>query len=225
MKKLIIALLLCFPIHVFSQGWSFEYSIGYGTYQLDDIKELQRTMINKRGLKETDAFPGHITHSLSVGYNTGFHSMGSTFSYLTTGGRLHRADFSGSYTVDMITNGYRIGVFYRHYIPTGHTPLSVYFQVTPGVIISNLDMKEQIKVYSQLDKKNTNLKGFGIYLEPTIGLKYQLSDRLYCSLGGGYEINFPSKMKQSGLETEIEANWNGLRLYCGLIFVLPTFKK
>ena len=225
MKKLVVILFLCCSIHVYSQGWSFEYSIGYGSYQLDDIKSIQSSIPGNYELKETDCFPNHITHSIALGYDTGRHYFGSNFSYLTTGGRLHRADYSGSYTVDMIMNGYRLGAFYRHYINTGFSPLSIYLQISPGVLFSSLEIKEHVKVYSESAKENTELKGFGIYVEPTIGVKYRFSNCLQFSLGGGYEVDFPSKMKYSGQEADTEAFWDGFRLYGGIIFVLPTHKK
>jgi hypothetical protein len=66
------------------------------------------------------------------------------------------------------------------------------------------------------------LKGVGIYVEPTIGAKFRFTNWLQFSLGGGYEFDFLGKMKLSGQETQIKSNWNGFRLYGGLIFVLPT---
>lgn len=222
MKKLLIIFLLYFPIHAYSQGWSIEYSTGYGSYQLDDIKSLQQSMLTNYELKVTDGFPNNITHTVSLGYDTGQHHFGSNFSYLTTGGRVHRADYSGSYRIDMIMNGYRLGAFYRNYIHTGFSPLSIYLQISPGVLFSNLEINEQVNVYSESAQEITELKGVGISIEPTIGAKYRFANWLQFSLGGGYEIDFLGKMKLSGQETQIEANWNGLRLYGGLIFVLPT---
>ena len=179
-------------------------------------------MLNNYGLKETDSFPNYITHSVSLGFNAGHHHFGSNFSYLTTGGRLHRADYSGSYTVDMIVDGYRLGTFYRYYIKTGFSPLSVYLQISPGVLFSTLKIKEQVDVYSESAQETTELKGVGIYFEPTIGAKYCFIDWMQFSFGGGYEVDFPGKMKLSGQETQIESKWNGFRLYGGIIFIIPA---
>lgn len=221
MKKLVVLLFLCYPIKAYTQGWSLEYAIGFGTYQLDDIKSLQQSMLNNYGLKETDCFPNYITHSVSVGFITGNHHFGGNFSYRTTGGRLNRADYSGSYTVDMIVNGYRLGGFYRYYFNTGFSPLSIYLQISPGVFFSSLEILEQINIYSESAQETKELNGVGIYFEPTIGVKYRFKHWVHFSLGGGYEGNYLGTMKVSGRETQIESNWNGVRLYGGLIFVLP----
>ena len=224
MKKILIILLLYYPVHAYTQGWSIDYSIGYGTYQLDDIKSIQHSMLSSYGLKETDCFPGYITHSVALGFVAGQYHFGSNFSYLTTGGRLHRADYSGSYTVDMIMNGYRLGAFYRYYINTGFSPLHLYLQLSPGVLFSNLKMEERVNIYPESAQETTKLNGVGMFIEPTIGATYHFNDWLHFSLGGGYEADFWSTMKLSGRETQIKAHWNGLRLYGGLILILPTTK-
>ena len=225
MKKLLIILLLYYPINAYTQGWSFDYSMGYSTYQLEDIKSIQQSMLNNYGLKDTDCFPGYITHTGALGFFTGHHHFGSKFSYLTTGGRLHRSDYSGSYTVDMIMNGYRLGAFYRYYIKTGFSPLYVYLQLNSGVLFSNLRMEERVNVYSESAQEITKLKSVGMYIEPTIGATYRFTDWLHFSIGGGYEADFWGTLKLSGQETQIKARWNGLRLYGGLTFILPTTKN
>jgi len=224
-KKLLIFLLLYYPINAYTQEVSFDYSIGYGTYQLEDIKSIQHSMLNNYGLRDVDCFSGYITHSVALGFVTGHHHFGSNFSYLTTGGRLHRADYSGSYTVDMIMNGYRLGAFYRYYIKIGFLPLYVYLQLSPGALCSNLRMEERVNVYSESAQEITKLKSVGMYIEPTIGAKYRFTDWLHFSLGGGYETDFGGTLKLSGQNTQMKARWNGLRLYGGLILIIPTTKK
>jgi hypothetical protein len=223
MKKILLVLFLYYPIYAYTQGWSFEYSVGYGTYQLDDIKAMQDLILksNNYGLKETDHFPGYITHTCALGFAIGSHHFGSNISYLTTGGRLRKADYSGSYTIDMVMNGYRLGTFYRYYIHTGFSPLHIYLQISPGVLLSNLKMEEKVNIYSESAKESNTLKGAGIYIEPTIGITYRLTDWLRFSFGGGYEADFLGTLKLSGQKTQTKAHWNGLRLYGGLLFILP----
>ena len=213
-----------YPIHAYTQGLAIDYSLGYGTYQLDDIVNLQHSMINYYGLKETDCFPNYITHSVSLGYVTGRSHFGSTFSYFTTGGRLIRADYSGSYKIDMIMNGYRLGSFYRYYINTKYPHLYTYMQLSSGVMFSTLKMEEKVNVYTVSAQETTKFNGIGIYLEPTIGATYRFTDRLHFSLGGGYEADFLGTLKLSGQESQLKAHWNGFRLYGGITYILPTKK-
>ncbi|MFA6809146.1 MAG: hypothetical protein WCR27_09155 [Eubacteriales bacterium] len=220
MKKILIILLLYYPISTYAQGLSFEYAVGYGTYQLYDIRNFQESMINRYGLQQTDCFPNYITHSLAVGYIIKNHHFGSNYSFFTTGGRLHRADYSGSYTVDMIMNGNRVGGFYKYYVNTGLSPLDLYFQFSSGIMISSLKMKEQMVIYSESIEQTMNLKGVGLYLEPTAGITYRLTNWLHFSLGGGYEFDLLGRLKLSGRPTQLMAHWNGLRLYGGIILTI-----
>lgn len=224
MKKLLVVLLLSCCTYAYTQEWSIDYSVGYGTFQLNDVKKLQRSMLGSYGLKETDGFSGHITHTVSLGLANGHSYFGAQFSYLTTGGRLDRGDYSGSYTVDMIMNGYRLGGLYRYYIRRGSSPLNFYLQFGSGVLQSNLKIKEQMRIYTESGEETSELKGFGLYAEPSVGATYRLMDCLQLSLGGGYEAELCDKLKYSGQKSEITANWSGFRCYVGLAFMLPTKK-
>jgi hypothetical protein len=224
MRKLLIVLLLCcplLPVTGISQGWSFEYAVGYGNYQLNDIKRLQSSNVGRFGLKETDRFPGYATHALGIGFVKGGHLLGGNFSYLTTGGRLHRADYSGSYTIDMIINGRRLGAFYRYYNNTDLAPLKLYLQMGSGAVFSELTISEQVNVYAQSVQETIQLKGVGMYIEPSIGAAFRIHQLLQLSLGGGYQFDFLNTMKLKGQETSVEAHWNGFRFHAGLIIVLP----
>jgi hypothetical protein len=122
-------------------------------------------------------------------------------------------------------NGYRLGAFYSYYINAGSSPLYFYLQLGSGVLFSNLKIKEQVTIYSESAQETNKLKGVGIYLEPTIGAKYPFTSWLHFSLGGGYEADFLGKLKLSGQETQLKALWNGVRLYGGIVFILPAGKK
>lgn len=227
MKKILFLLLNCMVISTFAQKWTFEYSLGYGTYQLDDVKKLQDDVLKYThgfGVEETDRFPGYITHNGAIGFNFGNNHLGFNFSYLTTGGRLHRADYSGSYTCDMIMNGYRLGAFYRHYVRTGYAPLNVYLQFSPGVLFSNLKMDENTQIGSGSMTEKITFKSTGAYIEPTIGASYQINQWIQLSIGGGYEADFWGTLKLDGEKSTLKAHWNGLRLYCGLTITLPYLK-
>lgn len=228
MKKIFFVLIIvCTATHVYAQEWALEYSLGYGTYQLDDVKSMQDYVLEYLqyqvpSFKETDRFPGYITHTVALGYIAGDHHFGLNFSYLTTGGRLNTADYSGSYTFDMIMNGYRLGAFYKYYIRTGYSPLSVYLQLSPGVIFSNLKFDEKVRIGSESSTDNSKYKSTGMYVEPTIGVSYQVNSWAQLSLGGGYEADFWGKLKLNGQETQYKAHWDGLRLYASVTLTLPN---
>ena len=94
-----------------------------------------------------------------------------------------------------------------------------------GAMFSNLKMKEQVIIYSESKSENEYLNGSGIYLEPVIGAKFLLTNWLNFSLGGGYEADFGGNLKLSEQETQLKAHWNGLRLYGGIVFIIPAKRK
>ena len=68
MKKILTLLLLSLRICMYAQGYTAEYAIGYGNYQLNDIKSIQKSMVGNYGLKITDCFPGYYTHTVTIDY-------------------------------------------------------------------------------------------------------------------------------------------------------------
>lgn len=221
LRKTIICLLLCFSTYSIAQVWVADYAVGYGTYKLTDIRDFQKSMVNTLGLVETDFFPGYITHSLSLGAVTDNNCFGAQISYLTTGGRLHRADYSGSYTVDIILNGYKMGAFYKHYFLPAKSALNVYMQFSSGLLSTGFRMKQTMKIYTESDTETSSLAGTGIYFEPLIGTSCRVAKGFHLTLSGGYEADIAGKLSYSGSQTQLSASWSGLRLYGGLIWVLP----
>jgi len=92
-------------------------------------------------------------------------------------------------------------------------------------MFSNLKMKEQVIIYSESKVDTEHLNGLGIYMEPVIGAKYCFTNWLSFSLGVGYEADFLGTLKLSEQETQLKARWNGLRLYGGIVFVIPAKRK
>ena len=206
---------------MYSQGYTAEYSIGYGNYQLKDIKSIQKSMVGNYGLKITDCFPDNYTHTVTLGYLTGTNNFGIQMSYLTTGGRLHVADSSGSYVTDMYMNGYRLGGFYRSLIDTGLKPCQFYLQIASGVMISSLRIQEKMTIYNESQEVTTRLSGSGTYIEPSLGFSFRLAKICRLSAGVGYEIDIPNYMYYDNQKTDVKANWNGVRFYGGLTFIIP----
>ncbi|MFZ4456177.1 MAG: hypothetical protein ACOYOT_08150 [Bacteroidales bacterium] len=220
--NLLIILFLYISIRIYSQEWSVNYSTGFGTYKLNDIRDFQQSIVGRYGLKITDSFHGYITHTTSLAYTEGKNQFGCLFSYLTTGGRLHRADYSGSYSVDMILNGYRYGVFYRKYFKAGPNPDNLYIQLTTGVLSTDFRTEERINIYDETALNSTLLDGTCLYIEPSVGQIFRITKQFNLTLGIGYEIDLPEKLKFESQKTNISADWSGFRFYGGIIYIINT---
>jgi len=228
MKNLLKYLFILFPTILNAQYLAFQYEFGYGSFQLEDIKAIQdRVWIY--GAKSTEYFPNHYTQSGAIGYIAGQHHFGVNGSFLTTGGRVHVADYSGEYKTDMVLTGIRIGIFYRYYFPNNTQWWNMYIQAAPGFLHSRLKIDEKLVLYNRkiVDKK-LFFNSKGAYFEPSIGARFKPLRWLHLSLGCGYEIDAWGKMKHlNAYNTTIKYHgddkirWNGFRLYAGLIFAVP----
>ena len=230
MKKLFICLFF-FPVLLNAQGWTFQYELGYGSFQMKDIKAIQDRIadaMSMYGAQSTEYFPNHYIQSAAIGYNFGRHHLGINGAFLTTGGRVNVGDYSGNYTTDIVLSGYRLGAFYRHYIPSKTQWFNVYAQITPGVLFSNLKMNEELVIGNQkLIEENLKYKSIGAYIEPSVGILFKPLKWLHLSLSGGYEFDIWGRMKLTD-NTQIKyqdydkISWNGFRIYAGFMFVIPN---
>ena len=218
-------LLNCY-IYAFSQGWSLEYSFGYGSYQLDDVKTIQNSLqqyMSQYGAKTTENFPAWFTHSGAIGYIANRSHFGINFSYLTTGARTGVTDYSGSYYTNTIMNGYRLGTFYRYYINTKLSAINLFLQASPGVIFSGIKMTESLTIATERDSHSEKMKSTSAYIEPALGVRYDATNWLNVSIRGGYEFDFWGKLKNAtGEKSFLKAHWDGLRVYVGVGITIPN---
>lgn len=225
MKKyiLILALILT-TINSYAQ-FSVSYSAGYGSYKMDDLKNLldQRlSEIDSRiDAQITDKFPGYITHTIDASYGIKDHEFGLKLTYLTTGGKIAYSDYSGEYMEKLTLNGYRIGALYRNHFAKVQLSkacnISFFGELSPGIIFSKLDYESYIKLGD--DKENIpdniscNMTGFTIL--PQIGAKFNIPYNIGFLLTGGYDFEFGSKIKN---DTDIRADWSGIRINAGVSY-------
>ncbi|MDR2887699.1 MAG: hypothetical protein LBV26_06855 [Bacteroidales bacterium] len=233
MKKLIIYLFLLFPVILNAQEVAFQYGFGYGKFNLKDVRTIQNRLRNAAasiGARITDDFPAHHIQSVSIGgiSASGRYHAGLNVAFLTTGGRVHVADYSGEYKMDMLLKGYRWGFFHRYYVP-GNVPwANMYIQFEPGILSSRLRMEESLVIGAQkLTDESLSFRSTGLYLEPSTGVRFKPARWLHLFLGCGYEIDLGGKMKQIGRKDKVTYNgddrirWSGYRLNAGLIFAIP----
>lgn len=85
-----------------------------------------------------------MTHSLDATYYLKRHEFGLKGTYMTTGGKISYADYSGKYYEKLTLNGYRVGAMYRyHFLKSklGNLPLSFYGELSPAITFTSLKYK------------------------------------------------------------------------------------
>ena len=227
MRIILISFLLFFGVHIYSQDITLEYGLGYATYKLTDLRKFQdwirvSSELGDVAWEATESFPPQLTHNIAIGHVIKQHHFGLDFSYYTTGSRLHWADYSGFLLLDMVLNGYRIGGFYNYSLIETPSKLDLCLQVGSGLVVSNVEMKENLTIYSNSLIETNELKGIGGYCEPAIVCKYGLFDRLSLYVHLGYEYDFRGELKVDGDKVNMNAQWSGLRVSGGVVFLIPT---
>ena len=206
------------------------YSIGYGDYKMDDMNRLLDASLSlivmelPAGVTITDRFPGYVTHNLDAVYAYKRHELGLKGTYMTTGGKIAYADYSGRYNEELTLNGYRVGAMYRfHFLQTliGPLPLSFYGELSPAITFTSLKYKSllslpdyDINEWSPEDNVSTDETGYSI--QPMLGGQLFATPNLFFLLSAGYDFQFGSKL--STTNNVLRADWTGFRINGGVGF-------
>lgn len=225
MKKFFLLLILIIICTTTKAQLTVGYSIGYSTYNMENMKDMLTTIqktppASTIGAKNMDNFSSNIYNSINVGYRIGKHEFGIIGQYHTTGGKLSKADYSGSYEAKFVLNGYQGNIYYKNYFYTFYSGtnkevFSLFGVFAPGIINSQIKhtghlIVEDKSINSENDKYDVN--GVSILLQA--GLNYHITSKIGLQLAFGYDIASSSKVKN--LPSTPNANWSGFRLNGGI---------
>ena len=217
----------------FSQTYSGGIGIGYGMYQMNDMKNFQEKLINSvdiTNLSSVVSFPGFIFYSAHLYYlpKNKINSFGTEFNYYMTGARNHAADYSGEYKTDIQLNGYRLGLNYKMYVEkTG--PLTIYAQLGAGAFFNKMTLNEDLTIFDQEILSDTYFfNGISTFIEPKIILSIPVYKQLNLNLNIAYEYDFKNKLKLRDDRSQIlylgynpaSVKWTGLRFMTELSYNL-----
>ncbi|MFC0877713.1 hypothetical protein ACE01N_14035 [Saccharicrinis sp. FJH2] len=225
-KIIIITLLTAYISPVSSQNLQIDYGIDYQSYEMSNLKELTNTIFKTVPFDAqiTSNFPPYARHQISGLYSINNNlKLGFSFTYLTTGSRISRADYSGSYNFDMIINGYSPGIKGQVKI-SDFKLVSMYFYNSIGLTFSILKLNESLNIVEY--EPHTSIDNFistNMFFEPGLRLEHNISDFCF-SLNSGYNFSILKgdlkykKDKRYILtdehEESLQANWSGF--YIGL---------
>ena len=232
MKKYVFLLSLTLILFQQALGQKFDlgFNLGYGFYQLNDLKKYQsekKDEYSQLNIKAVEKFPGSYNYNLFVNYFVNRRNViGLTGTYFTTGGRNHLKDYSGEYKLDMILNGYKIGMNYQNIVfPYKRIRISLKFEV--GITFNDLQIDEYMYLLNEeILNENKTYKSFAWSIEPTVDISYRLLKKVYINLDMGYERNARNVLREQGNQAEelensdgrFGINWSGFRFSAGLFF-------
>lgn len=229
MKKHITLIILALAATVSANAqFKISYSAGYGDYAMGDMSKLLNMSLGSisdqlpAGVKITDNFPGYVTHNLDATYQLNRHEFGLKGTYMTTGGKIAYADYSGKYHEQLTLNGFRIGALYRfHFANThiGNLPLSFFGELSPAITFTKLKYDAllslpdyDINEVNPTDEVGTKETGYSI--QPMIGAQLSITRNIFAIVSAGYDVEFGAKL--STTNNLYRADWSGIRLNAGV---------
>lgn len=223
-KHTITALFLFLTLGVKAQ-FNIGYSMGYGTYQMKEMKQLlqqaEGALIQSmpKGIGIVANFPPYITHTVDASYRFKRHELGLKGSYLTTGGKIAYSDYSGKYREKLTLNGIRMGAMYRFYLKEnklGNYALQLFGEISPGITITNLKYKATLDLYQQnIHQEERDIlatNGNGLSIQPLIGGRLQMNRHISLTASAGYDFEFGATL----FTVHRRADWSGFRLNGGV---------
>ena len=194
-----------------------------GTYHMQALEAFQQEIAK-------DLFvPAEVVNSFpaTVGYEVGLmhqyddrQAYGGYFSYRSTGGRIHYADYSGQVKIDQLLSSYSLGMLY-----TGRlSAMDTEEKVVPWAFIklsgayTLFDLEQYVEVGPRKESETFYLKSLNIGVEPGLSLHIPIA---FFSLNPelSYELQLPGKLFADNggyllnpQEEAVKANWSGVRV-------------
>lgn len=200
-------------LHLTGQKLIVNGCVGYGLYQLKDLKNFQTDLKNSMQplqVASLEKFPDFLNYTLAMEYSRNGNSFfGITTSFYTTGARNHLKDYSGEYKLDMILSGYRLGLQFRTILERWNK-FDFNFEMKGGIIFSTLSVSEMTQIVNVSDHSDSfDFRSRTIFWEPSFRLNYSISSKLLVEFAVGYELNIDSSIYSKDNHDYDLTNWNG----------------
>lgn len=206
----------------------FSLSMGYGSYAMDDLKDVQEAINNQNGivdLQSLTSFPSYFQYEGGMQYDfkNGF-MTGLLVGYGSTGAHSNYSDYSGSITADQLIH-YTSLTLSLGFVANPDKKWQFSFDLRPAAYFNTLQLTfdQQIgteKIHDEYDFKSRN-----ITLQPTgmINRKFGAFG-IYASAGFSINLkggklaltdNKDSYLINSSSDPAI-ADWSGFRIGMGI---------
>lgn len=233
--KIIFAVLflLC-HIDVAVGQWQIGANVGYGSYALGDLKELQQEIIDGLPVAAsiTSSLPSfwYYEFSLTRALKPGFRS-GLTVATGSTGGRVYYSDYSGEVGSDQLLRFTSLIVNLAFQKNFGDNKCEFSFDIRPGVTFTSFQLISYQTINGAAMRDELGLKSTTISMEPTFGLTRYIFGNIGLCVKGGYHLSlFPGALKVGGGTlvvngSEANADWSGFRFSVGISYRLGSMTE
>ena len=199
--------------------------MGYGSYSMYSIRNLQKEIITKSGMNATpnSNFPAYWLYGLSVSRKYDSSRFGFDLEFMSTGARSSVADYSGQYFSDIKCSGLKLGVFYEKdfsYKVSNIKNLSFGYRLEAGGLSSNVYQQSQITL-TDTDQGNIirkiHLISIATFIEPALVAKWQIEKKTFVQLSTGFLLDIPLGFTNNYSLPEYQIGWAGYRIKLGLV--------
>ncbi len=183
-NKVIITVLLILANFVFVFGeisimprinnkYSINLSSGFGSYNIESAKTALRQGLSNLPFpaKVVDDYPNMPYYGLDFCVRMQNYELGLMYSLISTGGKVHYADYSGNYTLNNIINSEQYGFIMKLFILPNKL---IKTQLLTNFGISNLSVNyaETLNVFNESQNSNDKIMREYPFLEPGLRLFY-----------------------------------------------------
>ncbi|MCU4173797.1 hypothetical protein [Carboxylicivirga sp. N1Y90] len=201
-------------------------SIGYGQYNMDNIKAIQAEMYIPYGLpmQTTSSFPGYLNFEGGINYliKEGRYKFGVLMGYQSTSGRLSIEDYSGVVAFDQLLSAINYsGLLSTRFLQK--KGFNFYLTLKPGFIVTKYEEKREYPEYASRLNKSRLYNGNSFILDSNIEIvKVFKHFNLFAQCGYAYDSKTSLTTNNTDFwtvfEEDKEADWSGLRVKCGVSF-------
>ena len=205
-----------------SQKVLFGLECGLGTYSMDGLKEINKTIPPQLGfnVKTVDDFPPTFYYRPFLSLNFGMVKAGFMHTFLSSGSRISAKDYSGEYRFDIIGTTHSPALHLDLKMNKNRS-INSYLRVQGGINFTKLRLEEYLELNKEiLSNQDYKLKSSNLFLEPAfyIGTKYKKIDlaltigyHLLLSDNALKENNTENELKNPKNGNSITPNWDGVR--------------
>ncbi|MHB9140988.1 MAG: hypothetical protein ACYC25_03840 [Paludibacter sp.] len=232
MKRKLLYLIALFQIiNIEAQNIKYGFELGFGTYQMSDLKTYMNDLIQDNVLqpKVVTYFPAYLYFQPSISFCRQSYNWGFNVGLMSTGARASIRDYSGEYRYDNKAVGFA-PTFFEESLFYKKGKLSLYLHADVGLLYSNVQLSEYFMVNTQVySNESIKLMSFGLFAKPVVKAIYPINDKLNIELNIGYHFDiysgplvqetdpityFRYAFFQSGIKTQ----WNGIRIGLGCTY-------
>lgn len=227
MKKYILVLASILLSATLGAQVSVSYSAGYGTNNMDDIKnilsdklEMVNTALGNASIGDNFASP--LIHTLEVSYTYHKEEFGIQLSFMNTKGSIEYAEgaFMGGYTDQYKLSGFRIGTIYRRSfmnIAIGENrKLELFGEIGPGLLIAKLKFDGVVSANNGIDNSGTDNSKLCVSVVPAVGAKMNITKKLGVKVSAGYFVSLGGKLDDPN---QSQMDWSGVRANAGVYYM------